>query len=296
MVDHAVNGFLSYLDLQKRFSPLTSKSYRTDLGQYFDYAGREFHGYSLPGTTYQHIRSFMAFLMDSGYTPVSIGRKLSALKSFFGFLHRTGEMDHNPALRVQAPKIPKKLPQVIDKDRLAAVFSSMEFDPGFDGLRDKLIIDLLYQTGIRRAELISLREKDVDLHSQQLKVLGKRGKERIIPFSHQLSRSLENYLRSKRDNKLESQSLLVTGAGKPLRPGQVNVIVARVLGTLTAGKKSPHVLRHSFATHLLDNGADINAVKELLGHASLSATQVYTHNSIEKLKNSYKQAHPRSGH
>jgi integrase/recombinase XerC len=297
MVESAVKDFLSYLDLQKRFSPLTSRSYATDLRQFFTFADAEFHNYT-PGTiSYQQIRSYIAYLMDEGLSAVTVNRKLSALKSFYKYLHRKGEIANNPAARVQGPKTPKRLPTVIDEEKLDSVFSRLKFEEGFEGLRDRLIIDILYQTGIRRAELIGLKEQDVDVSSCQMKVLGKRNKERIIPFSQQLSRNLQEYLKVKQEDALSHQSLLVTSKGKPLSPTIVNRIVNAILSQVTTNRKrSPHVLRHSFATHLLDHGADINAVKELLGHANLSATQVYTHNSIDKLKKSYKQAHPRSGH
>jgi integrase/recombinase XerC len=297
MVEQAVKGFLSYLDLQKRFSPLTSTSYAADLRQFFAWSDAELAGYTLQTITFRQIRSFIASLMDEGLSPVSANRKLSALKSFFGYLHREGIVAANPASRVQGPKIPKKLPEFIDVQKLGSLFEAPLRELSFEERRNRLMLEVLYQTGIRRAELIGLCEKDVDLYSSQLRVFGKRAKERIVPFSERLTAELKKYLREKKEKGLTDERLFVTAKNKPLSPQQVTGIVSELLSAATTNRKrSPHVLRHSFATHLLDNGADINAVKELLGHANLSATQVYTHNSIEKLKRSYKQAHPRSGH
>jgi len=234
--------------------------------------------------------------MDKELSPRSVNRKISTLKSFFKYLLKEGEIEINPTQKIQGPKMPKRLPVFIDEDKLASVFTTQQFAEGFDGIRDKLILDILYQTGIRRAEILGLQEKDVDIYNTQLKVLGKRNKERVIPFDISLKRNIEEYLRVKEEHHLTNPYLLVTLKNAPLTPAKLGKIVKDALSAVTTSmKKSPHVLRHTFATHLLDHGADINAVKELLGHASLSATQIYTHNSIDKLKKSYNQAHPRSG-
>lgn len=297
MGEEVVNGFYSYLNLQKRFSPLTLKSYQSDLEQFFLFLNKEAGPTPLNEITHYHIRSFVASLIDAGLSAVSVNRKISALRSFFRYLLKNQLVSHNPTQKVLAPKKPKRLPVFIDETQVEAVFSTLTFDPGFEGTRNRLLIDLLYQTGIRRAELIGLKEDDIDLPNTQLKVLGKRNKERIIPFNISLKRNLELYLNVKHAEGLHNPHLLVSMKDKPLSPQQAGSIVNKVLSAVTTSKKkSPHVLRHSFATHLLNNGADINAVKELLGHANLSATQIYTHNTIEKLKKSYKQAHPRSGH
>jgi integrase/recombinase XerC len=296
MREVAVKDFISYLSLQKRASALTVKNYALDLKEFFSFLDSETLNLKLSEITHQHARGFMAHLMDKKQSPRSVNRKLSTLKSFFKYLVRSHVLIINPMQKVQGPKVAKKLPVFIDEAQTKKLFESYTFKPGFEGIRDKLVIDIFYQTGIRRAELLGLKESDVDLYESQLKVLGKRNKERIIPFDLGLKRNLEMYLNVKKDHNLLNPFLLVTIKNTQLTAQKVTKIVNEVLGAVTTNsKKSPHVLRHTFATHLLNNGADINAVKELLGHASLAATQIYTHNTIEKLKRSYNQAHPHSG-
>jgi len=296
MMEAAVKDFTQYLSLQKRASLLTVKNYTLDLNEFFNFLETETGDISLQDITHQHARGFMVFLMDKKQSPRSVNRKLSTLKSFFKYLVRSQVLTINPMQKVQGPKIAKKLPVFIDESQTKQLFEGYTFKPGFEGIRDKLVIDIFYQTGIRRAELIGLTESDVDLYEGQLKVLGKRNKERMIPFDIGLKRNLEEYMNVKKDTNLHNPILLVTLKNKPLSPQNVTKIVSDALSAVTTNsKKSPHVLRHTFATHLLNNGADINAVKELLGHASLAATQIYTHNTIEKLKRSYNQAHPHSG-
>ena len=294
--DKAVDEFLSYLNLQKRFSPLTTKNYAVDLKQFFNFLNQEVYDSRLSEISYQHVRSFIASLIDKKKSTVSVNRKISCLKSFFKFALKNNLISNNPMQKIQGPKTPKRLPVFIDENQIEKIFNQLKFDSGFEGIRNKLLIDVLYQTGLRRAELINLKETDLDLISLQLKVLGKRNKERIIPFSIHLKRCIQEYLNAKQENNLINSFLFVNLKNIQLSPQALTKIVSEILSEVTTNKKkSPHVLRHTFATHLLNRGADINAVKELLGHANLSATQIYTHNTIEKLKKSYNQAHPRSG-
>lgn len=296
MAENVVNDFISYLTLEKRSSHLTVSSYKADIEQFFNYLNEEIGTAEVSLITPYMIRGFISKLMDTGLSARSTNRKLSSIKSFFRYLLKNQIVNSNPSSKVQGPKTPKKLAVFIDESQTRQIFENYAFEPGFDGTRDKLIIDLLYQTGMRRAELLGLKDSDVDLFNLQLKVLGKRSKERIIPFSLELKRNLENYFNVKKENNLSSPFLLVTLKNKQISVTQLHTAVKKVLSAVSTNqKKSPHVLRHTFATHLLNNGADINAVKELLGHANLSATQIYTHNTIEKLKKTYKQAHPRSG-
>lgn len=297
MVHDEVNNFLSYLNLQKRVSTLTTQSYATDLDQFFEFLDQNTGGdYTLPDIRHTHIRSFISGLMDKGLSPVSVNHKLSSLRSFFKYLLKNELISINPADKVVSLKMPKRLPVFVDEEPMRQVFSTVEFGSDFEGIRNKLIIDILYQTGIRRAELLNLKEADVDIFNTQIKVLGKRNKERLIPFDISLKRNLEMYLDVKRKNGLSNPYLLVTAVDMPLLPYDVAKAVKQALSQVTTSrKKSPHVLRHTFATHVLNSGGDINSVKELLGHASLAATQIYTHNTIDKLKKMYNQAHPRSG-
>lgn len=294
MFDKQLHSFFDYLTYEKKYSIHTITSYKTDIAQFIDFVNPQKELLIISEINYQQIRAWVSVLIKNKISARSVNRKLSSLKSFFKYLQRQQIVEVNPMSKISGPKTPKRLPVFVDEHQMEDLFTEVQFEEGFNGQRDRLILDLLYQTGIRRSELTHLKEADVDLFNSTIKVLGKRNKERIIPISLPLKRNLEGYLQVKKELNLSNSMLLVSEKGNTLNEQAVYKSVKKYLSQVTTiQKKSPHVLRHTFATHLLNNGADINAVKDLLGHASLSATQVYTHNTIDKLKKSYKQAHPR---
>ena len=287
--------FLKYLQFEKRYSSHTLIAYKTDLLSFSKFL--ELIDLEIQFANHQIIRSWMVSLMDQSIDPRSINRKISTLRSFYKFLLREKVVKENPVLKIQTPKTSKRLPNFISDDKLSDLLDNQVFENDFFGLRDKLVLELLFGTGIRLSELLGIKEKDVYLEEKTLKVLGKRNKERIVPINHSLVELLKQYFNDKKVQLFlnDSEVLIVTNTGSPAYPKLIYRIVNKYLSLIsTQEKKSPHVLRHSFATSLLNNGADINAIKDLLGHASLAATQVYTHNSIERLKFIYKQAHPKA--
>lgn len=305
--------FIQYLQFEKRFSPHTITAYRNDLDQFFTYTAtsgqpRAEHILAeqkisdlilnLSDITYQDIREWIVQLMNDQQAAKSINRKISCIRTFFKFALREGAITNNPASKIQAPKIPKRLPVVIEEDKVVSLLNSSEvFNDGFASVRDKLVIEMLFGTGIRLAELVGLKETDINIYDGTIKVLGKRNKERIVPINSELKLLLAKYLALKKSENFDNNSLtlLVTNKGAGAYPKMIYLIVQKYLSYIsTQNKKSPHVLRHTFATALLDHGADLNAIKDLLGHANLSATQIYTHNSVERLKTIYKQAHPKA--
>ena len=292
-----IDSFLRYIQYERRYSVHTVNSYKTDLLQFKSFLTSYGQAISVQSVDYQHIRSWVISLIDDGVKPNSVNRKIASLKSYYKFLLKRDEIIIDPTQRLQPLKSGKKLPQFIQEKEIQHLLDQNEFADSFSGIRDRLILELLYGTGMRRAELIGLQESDVNLVKQQVKVLGKRNKERIIPLSKSLTALITTYNGKKLNEfpELLSKSLLVTDKGKPCYPVFIYRIVVQYLGQyVSLEKRSPHVLRHTFATHLLNNGADLNAVKDLLGHTSLAATQVYTHNSLEKLKRVFEQAHPKA--
>ncbi|WP_207424733.1 tyrosine-type recombinase/integrase [Desertivirga brevis] len=288
--------FKSYLQYEKRFSEHTIAAYMNDLEQFQTFIQSQNPDMLLVG--HQDVRSWMVDLMNNSIAPNTINRKLSTLRTFYTFLQREKLVELNPTLLIKALKAPKRLPVVVHESKMDDLLDSEGiFAEDFEGRRDKLIIELLFGTGIRLAELLNIKERDVNFFDHTLKILGKRSKERIAPVSPQIISEIKEYLSLRELQNFDNlpDQLFVTKDGKRAYPTLIYRIVKRYLDYITTNqKKSPHVLRHSFATSLLNNGADLNAIKELLGHASLAATQVYTHNSVEKLKSIYKQAHPRA--
>lgn len=290
-------AFLDALRFEKRYSPHTIRSYQDDLTQFFDFLQVQFGELTISQVSPSLVRSWLASLKDAKLTAKSINRKISALKSFFRYQMRVGIIEVTPMTNIVAPGIGKRLPQYIDQKDMAALLTDVDFPDTWKGKTDYLLISIFYQTGIRESELVNLKETDVDLANATMKVLGKGNKERIIPLNDSLARQMDEYRSDKRKvlDAYSADYLLVSKNGKKLYARYIYRVVHDYLGQVTTVKKrSPHILRHTFATHLTNNGADLNAVKELLGHSSLAATQVYTHNTIERLKDIHKKAHPKS--
>jgi integrase/recombinase XerC len=293
----AVDLFLRYLYSEKRFSSHTLVSYKTDLLQFSNFVSSSDPQESLVNVTSRHIRSWVICLLDEGFTARSVNRKITTLRRFYKFCQQESMVNANPAGSIPSVKAPKTLPVFIDETRMEQLQGGLECAEPHSVLRDQLILELLYGTGMRLSELAGLTDSSVDPVSLQVKVLGKRQKERIIPVTTELCQLVMTYQRE-RDRHfgiLPTSALLVTDKGKPLYAKLIYRSVGKALTSVAVtGKVSPHVLRHTYATHMLNHGADLNAIKELLGHASLSATQVYTHTGFEKLKTVYRKAHPRA--
>ena len=292
-----IKQFFSFLEYEKRYSPHTIISYKKDIAQFTDFLSKTFET-ELLKANHQMVRSWVIDLAEAEIAPASIGRKLSSLKSLYKFLLKEGMVDANPATAVKSPKKAKKLPVFVDENKIIPLLDSENiFDDSFSGTRDKLIMELLFGTGIRLSELTNIKLNDFSIQEQLLKVLGKRNKERIIPLNKSLCVLVDYYLNHRKIcfSDIDTPYLIVTDKGDKAYPKLIYRVVNKYLSMIsTQQKKSPHVLRHSFATTLLNKGADINAIKELLGHANLSATQIYTHNTVERLKSIYKLAHPKA--
>jgi len=289
--------FIDYLTFQKRYSQHTILAYRNDLSAFFDYIALQYPELDVPGISPPIIRSWLASLKTGKCSARSINRKLSTLKAFFRYHLKKGAITVNPASPVTSLKVSRRLPAFVEQDAMSTLFSHVEFPDTWEGKTDRLLLGIFYQSGVRLSELINLRESHVDRGNGTIRIMGKGSKERIIPLGNALLQEIQAYVRAKEGFPGDPASpfLLVSEKGKKLYPKRVYQAVKKYLGSVTTSeRKSPHVLRHTFATHLTNNGADINAVKELLGHASLASTQVYTHNSISRLREIYRQAHPKS--
>ena len=290
-----IDEFLKYLQAEKRYASHTIHAYRNDLNGFLAFCReRGIESFELQEKT---IRAWVVHLMDTGYAARTVHRKLTSLRTFCKYLIRKGELDANPLDRVLKPRLNKRVPSFVDEDMMERLLAEYEFGEDFEGVRNRLIIDMLYQTGMRRSEMLGLEVRSVDLAAGSLRVLGKRSRERIIPLGPGLVQQIRKYidLRSSLEGMEEQGALLVTLRGKPLYDKLVYRVVNRYLALVTTlEQRSPHLLRHTFATHMLNRGADLNAIKELLGHANLSATQIYTHTTFKKLKSIYNQAHPRA--
>ena len=290
-------SFLQYLQIEKRYSPHTVRSYLNDLDQFYSFLSSQ----GLPDdpvtVTSHDIRAWIVSMLENNYATVSVHRKISCLRVFYRFLRKEGFVKSDPLQKVVLPKRKKSLPVFVEEEALVKLLDNYSFGNGFAGIRNRTIIEMLYLTGMRRSELIGLRNIDVDLHEASVKVTGKRNKQRIIPLVKPFVKRLEEYIKV-RDELITAGNegwFFITDKGNKLYDKYVYNTVNRYLTMVTTiDKKSPHILRHTFATHMLNRGADLNSIKELLGHANLSATQIYTHNTFEKLKKIYKQAHPRA--
>lgn len=293
-----LESFLKYIEYEKRYSQHTITSYKSDLEKFLLFVSQEYQTNQIQDINHAVIRSWIIFLSESGMGARSINRKIAALKSYFKFLLKREVIEENPTQRLKPLKVEKKLPSFVREAEMDLMLDHFNFSDGFEGARDQLVIELLYNTGIRLSELINLKRTDVNHFENHIKVLGKRNKERIIPISAFIVKLIKDYemkaaLQMRKAN--EHRYLILTDKGEQAYPVFIYRLIKKYLEQFShSDKKSPHVLRHTFATHLLNKGADLNAVKELLGHTSLAATQVYTHNSLDKLKKVFDQAHPKA--
>ena len=292
-----IDNFLDYLSFQKRLSRHTIIAYENDLLTCFSFLNKQYELEGLKEIKSTYIRSWLASLKEQDLSATTINRKISALKSFFKYQIKQQQVLLSPMGTIISPKKSKRLPQYVEADAMEQLFEEVVFEPGWVGQTDRLILEVLYQTGIRKAELINMKPAQVDFYTNTIRVLGKGSKERLIPVGNQLLNEIKEYIaeRSRNFEGENDENLFLSAKGKIMDPKAVYNLVKKYLSKVTTlQKKSPHILRHSFATQLTNNGAELNAVKELLGHSSLAATQIYTHNSIQKLKDVFKKAHPKA--
>ena len=287
-----IKNFLDYLTIEKRYSVHTTISYRNDLNQFNLYLSESYSGIKFQKVEMIHVRSYMVHLLESKLAKSTVARKVSSIKSLYKFMKKEQLISSSPIQLLETPKLDSRLPVFLKEEEVVNLFEEFKFEDSFSGKRDKMILYLFYQTGIRLSELIGI--KDVDVRNGELKVLGKRNKERIIPLSNNIQPLIDQYLNLKDELGFKKKYFFVTDNGNKLYEKFVYRKVNYYLSMVSSKhKKSPHILRHTFATHMLNNGADLNSIKEILGHENLSATQVYTHNTFQKLKSIHKQSHPR---
>lgn len=288
--------FINFLKFEKRYSSHTITAYSLELDNLLQFIEKD--GIPFEEVDYKFLRYYFSTMREQGKEASSVNRAISSIKSYYKFLVREELIPKNPSSLLKALKTPKKLPVVVEQEKMLKLLEQMDAEAeDFEDRRDFIVLELLFGTGIRLAELLKIKENDIDFYNKKILILGKRSKERFVPIHLTLLEELKKYLQEKKATSFQNNSaeLIVTKEGKPAYPKMIYSIVKKYLSRITSQqKRSPHVLRHSFATTLLDNGADLNAIKELLGHAGLSATQVYTHNSAERLKSIYKQAHPKA--
>jgi integrase/recombinase XerC len=290
-------AFREYLQLEKNYSPHTVLAYWNDIVSFESFNSLHFDQHDIDQANYSQIRSWIVSLVDAHVSNVSVNRKMASLKAYYKFLLKTKQIEASPLLKHKSLKTPKKIQIPFSEKEVVAVLLFMQNPVGFEAVRDKLIVDLLYTTGMRRTELIHLKLANVNFGSSTIKVLGKRNKERIIPILPVINCQFESYLKERNglENIIDDEYFFLSKKGVKINESFVYRLINSYFSTVSEKvKKSPHILRHTFATHLLNNGADLNSVKELLGHSSLASTQVYTHNSLTELKKVYKQAHPRN--
>lgn len=290
-----IESFLRYIQYEKIYSSHTVLSYKNDLFSFKEHVVSETGEFVVADVTPAVVRSYVIKLIDNGCAARTISRKVSAIRALYRYLVKQGEVTTNPAMQVQLPKVKKRLPSFVRPKEMDVLLDEVDFGNTFTGYRDKLIIELLYATGIRRSELIALKDENVSLSSKQIKVHGKRNKDRLVPIGEELVAHIKAYLTMRTQEVKGAEAFFVKEDGAPLYPALVYRLVTKRLGAVTTlDKKSPHVLRHTFASAMLNNGAQLNSIKELLGHSSLASTEVYTHITFAELKQSYKQAHPRA--
>ncbi|MBN1952163.1 MAG: tyrosine-type recombinase/integrase [Bacteroidales bacterium] len=289
--------FISYIRVEKRYSEHTVRAYTDDISQFEEYLRKEYPSIHITEATQHHIRGWALLLLNQDISPRSLRRKISSLNTFYKYCLKQSRIARNPVPGIVLPRLEKNLPEFINETAIDNLFTSPQFKEGFPGLRDQLVLELFYATGMRLSELTGLTSASYDSRKSEIRVLGKRKKERIIPLTSRVRLLLDQYLsdREKIFPGLNHTHLIITDTGNPAYSRMIQRMVRKyLLQSTTLEKKNPHILRHTFATHMLNNGADLNAVKELLGHANLAATEIYTHNTYEKLKSIYKQAHPRA--